>query len=123
MLCTGKTLTTLEFNKIVDMLAECAQTGGAKAKARALMPISDYDEVEKRQTRTDDAKKLINAKGYPSFFAEESVVAAAERAYKGAVLSQRELLDVAALLRSARMILDYINTDKPFETSLDELFT
>jgi len=119
---TAKTLSTLEFDKIIDMLVECAATSGAKMRARALTPSDDYDTVILRQTRADDAKRLINAKGYPSFSAEENVVAAAERAYKGAVLSPRELLDIAALLRSARMVLDYINTDKPFDTSLDEIF-
>ena len=122
MLFTSKTLNTLEYNKIVEMLAECASTAGAKARAYALAPVADYDAVIKRQTKTDDAKRLINAKGYPSFSAEESVVPAADRAYKGAVLSPRELLDVAALLRSSRMMLDYINTDKPFTTTLDEIF-
>ena len=117
-----KTLKTLEFDKIIEMLVVCASTEGAKARARALMPSSDYDEVILRQSRTEDAKKLINFKGYPPFSAEESVSAAAERAYKGATLSPRELLDIAAILRSARATLDYIKTDKPFETGLDEIF-
>ncbi len=123
MLFTSKNLTTLEFDKIIEMLADCAATAGAKARARALTPSDDYDVVLKRQIRTDDAKRLINAKGYPAFSAPESVEGSAERAYKGAVLSPRELLDIASLLRSARVMLDYINTDKPFETSLDEVFS
>ena len=117
-----KTLSTLEYDKITAMLADCAATEGAKMRALSLTPVSDYDAVCQRQMRTDDAKRLINAKGYPSFNAPESVVAAGERAYKGAVLSTRELLDISALLYSSRMMLDYISTDKPFETSLDEIF-
>lgn len=123
MLFCAKTLATLEFDKIIDMLCECAATDGAKARARALTPTDDYDLIVKRQGRVDDAKRLINAKGYPSFSANERVVSAADRAYKGAVLSPTELLEIAALLRSARMMLDYINTDKPFETELDSVFT
>ncbi len=122
MLFTQKTLTTLEYDKIIDSLSELCSTEGARAMAKALAPTCDYDTVVSRQTKTFDAKRLINAKGYPHFYAEESVPAAAERAYKGAVLSQRELLNVASLLRSARMCLDYISTDKLFETSLDEIF-
>ena len=122
MLFTQKTLTTLEFDKITEMLASCAATDGARARARTLMPTDDIDEVIKRQTRTDDAKRLINAKGYPHISAAESTVPSAERAYKGAVLSPRELLDIASLLYSARAMLDYISTDKPFVTSLDEIF-
>ncbi len=122
MTFTAKALSTLEFDKIIDMLADSASTEGAKARARALMPSDDFDTVVLRQRRTEDAKRLINAKGYPSFSAPESVVPSAERAYKGAVLSPRELLDIASLLRSSRALLDYINTDKPFETCLDEIF-
>ena len=122
MLFTAKTLSTLEYDKIIRMLIECASTEGAKARAASLSPSDDFETVSLRQKKTDDAKRLINAKGYPSFAAPESVVSSADRAYKGAILSPHELLDIAALLRSARMMLDYIKTDKPFETSLDEIF-
>lgn len=123
MLFSAKALATLEFDKIINMLVDSASTEGAKARARALSPTDDYDLIIKRQQRTDDAKRLINAKGYPSFSAGERVVSSADRAYKGATLSPSELLEIAALLRSARMMLDYINTDKPFETELDGVFS
>ncbi len=119
---TSKALSALEYDKIIDMLASMAATEGAASKARALSPTDDYDTVLLRQKRTDDAKRLINAKGYPSFSAPETTVSSAERAYKGAVLSPRELLDIASLLYSARNLQDYIKTDKLFDTSIDELF-
>lgn len=122
MTFTQKTLSTLEFDKILNMLSECAATDGAKARALSLSPTDDFDTVILRQNRTDDAKRLINAKGYPSFSAPESAVPAADRAYKGAILSPRELLDIASLLRSAKSLIDYISTDKPFDTCLDEHF-
>jgi len=122
MLFSQKTLETLEYNKIIEMLCEFASTDGAKARARTLLPTDDFDTVRDRQCKCDAAKRLINHKGYPSFVAAESVVASADRAYKGAVLSPAELLDVAALLRSARLVLDYINADKLFDTCLDEVF-
>ena len=123
MLFTAKTLSTLEYDKIVRMLVDCAATEGAKARAMSLIPADDYELVLSRQIKTDDAKRLINTKGYPSFTAHERVVSAAERAYKGAILSPQELLEIAALLRSARAVLDYSNTDRTFESSLDELFS
>ncbi len=117
-----KMLATLEFPKIVEMLAEHCATDGAKAKARTLLPSDDYDVVVMRQRRTEDARRLINQKGFPSFSADEATTASAERAYKGATLSPKELLSVASLFHSARMIADYAHTDKLFETSLDEIF-
>ena len=122
MNCTAKTVKALEFDKITSMLCEHAATEGAKSRIRALMPSSDYDTVLMRQRRTEDAKRLALSKGFPHFSAPEGVVPSAERAYKGAVLSPRELLDIASLLRCARLMLDYINNDKLFETSLDEIF-
>ena len=117
-----KMLATLEFPKIVGMLAEHCATDGAKAKALSLLPSDDYDVVLMRQRRTEDARRLINQKGFPSFSADESTTSSAERAYKGAILSPKELLSVASLFHSARMIQDYASTDKLFDTSLDEIF-
>lgn len=122
MLFTAKTLSTLEYNKIIGMLVECAATEGAAARAASLMPTDDFEIVIERQKRTDDAKRLINTKGYPAFTAAERVVAASERAYKGAILSPSELLEIAALYRSARSVLDYATADRTFETCLDAIF-
>ena len=105
---TPKTLSVLEYDKITEALASMAPTEGAAARARSLSPSDDYDTVLLRQRRTEDAKRLINAKGYPTFSAAEGTVGAAERAYKGAVLSPKELIDIASLLYSARNLLDYI---------------
>ena len=122
MAFTLKAQAALEFDKIKEMLSAAAPTEGAKARALSLSPSSDYDTVLERQERTAAAKRLISAKGYPAFSAPESTVSASERAYKGAVLSPRELLDIASLLRCARLMLDYIRTDKPFATALDAIF-
>ena len=123
MLFTAKTLSTLEYDKIIKMLISCAATDGAKARAASLSPTDDFELVSARQKKTDDAKRLINTKGYPSFSANERVVSAAERAYKGAILSPVELLEIASLYHSARSVSDYGSADRTFETSLDELFT
>ena len=123
MLFTSKTQSVLEFDKIREMLSSFCATEGSRSRALSLTPSDDYETVVARQARTYDARRLVNSKGYPPFSAPEGVVPSAERAYKGSVLSPRELLDIASLLRSARGVLDYINTDKLFETSLDTVFT
>ncbi len=117
-----KMLEVLEFHKILAMLREHCATDGARARATSLMPSDDYDIVRNRQMHTEDARRLINQKGYPSFSADEGTLSSAERAYKGAVLSPRELLSIASLFHSARAIADYAHTDKLFPTSLDEIF-
>ena len=101
MLFTQKTLSTLEYDKIIRMLVECASTDGAKARAASLSPTDDYDVILSRQRRTDDAKRLINTKGYPAFSAQERVVSAADRAYKGAILSPQELIEIGEIGRAS----------------------
>ena len=117
-----KTITSLEFDKIRAMLSDCAMTEGAKAAALELMPDDDEVHVLRRQRLTTDAKKLASYKGYPSFGMIKSVDPHCERAEKGAMLSARELLDIANVLRTARGILEYSRTDRTFETVLDEVF-
>ena len=119
-----KNLFTLEFDKIREILASCAATEGAKQVAMSLVPTvrCDREEVETRLTRTTDARRLIDFKGHPSFGMVKDVEGACERAEKGATLSTRELLDIGNVLRTSRSLLDYIRTNKTFDTSLDEIF-
>ena len=117
-----KTRTTLEYDKIIAMLAECCSTDGARAMALSLLPSDDPEIVRRRQARCTDARRLIGSKGYPPFDAPEDILSSTERADKGATLSTLELLHVSALLHSVRGILDYHNANRPFETVLDEYF-
>ena len=119
---SDKTLITLEFDKICRMLADCAPTEGAKSLALCLMPSSDITEVLRRLRRTTDARRLSDVKGMPPFGSVKDVSAACERACKGAMLSTRELLEIARVLRSSRVLVDYLQNNKPFDTSLDEIF-
>lgn len=119
----SKALSILEFDKILELLAECAATEGAKEAALALKPVSELDKVRARQQKTTDAKTLVGIKGLPSFGQVKDIRETVERAEKDAVLSLRELLDCAAVLRTARTLLDYVRGDRTPETSLDEIFS
>ena len=122
MLVTQKTLSALEFDKILRQLSSHAPTPGAVAKALSLLPSEHYDVVLLRQKQTEDARRLIAAKGYPPFVSDEGVADAVGRAEKGAILSPRELLSIGAVLRGARLFTDYFES-KEYETSLDPLFS
>ncbi len=117
-----KALTTLEYNKILDMLAEVSPTDGAREMALRLTPTDDLVRIKRLQSQTTDAKQLAGVKGQPSFSGVKDINPSLERATKGATLSMRELLDVAQILRTSRRLLDYINTDKRYETSIDVIF-
>ncbi len=117
-----KTIRTLEFDKICAMLEAVCETDGARQMARNLRPTEDTYTVLRRLRRTTDARRLADVKGAPSFGRVRDVSAACERAGKGAVLSPRELLDCAGVLRTARTLQDYHLGNHPFDTVLDEVF-
>ena len=119
---TEKTLITLEFDKIRGMLADACPTSGAAELSRMLAPVEHADLVRRRQTRTTDARRLSDAKGMPSFGSVPEVGDLCARALKGAILTPRELLDGAAVLRSSRQLLEYSRSNRPFPTVLDEVF-
>lgn len=122
MKINDKILTTLEFDRVREMLAECAVTEGARAEALSLTPSSDPDIILRRQRHTTDARRLFEAKGMPPFGDAHDMTDICERAEKGAALSGRELLRVASILRSSRLTLDYIRENKVFDTLIDEIF-
>ncbi len=117
-----KTIRTLEFDKICAMLESFCETEGAQSMARNLRPSEDTYTVLRRLRRTTDARRLADIKGAPSFGRIRDVASACERAGKGAVLSPRELLDCANVLRTARTLQDYHLGNHPFDTVLDEVF-
>lgn len=122
MQITDKVLKTLEFDKILQMLADCTSLDGAKKAALSLTPSDNPDNILRRLRRTTDARRLTDTKGTPPFGDVKDMSDICERADKGASLSPRELLDAANVLRSARLMLDYIKTNKTFDTTLDEIF-
>ena len=119
---TYRTAEILEFNKMIELLASLAFTEGARQKALALQPSDDYDTVVLRQRRTEDAKRLAFQKGYPAFSGVVDVCEAVERAEKGATLTMKELLQVAAIFFTTRGLKDYAEANRLFETVLDEIF-
>ena len=117
-----KTLKTLEFDKVRVMLSKTCPTAGSAQLALSLTPDDIAERVERRQKRTTDAKRLCDAKGMPSFGGVKDVGDICARAQKGAVLFPSELLDVCAVLRTSRSLLDYIRSNRLFTTVLDEVF-
>lgn len=54
-----KVLKTLEYNKIIDRLSDCACSELGKEKCRKLEPISDLNKIKNLQKETADALSLV----------------------------------------------------------------
>ncbi len=102
-----KSCITLELPRVLEMLSAMASSEAAKDNCLRLSPATERGEVERRLEETDAAKKLLAYKGSPSFTHLKDVRGAAARADMGGLLNTRELLDIAALLSTARSVRSY----------------
>lgn len=117
-----KSHRTLELDKVLELLAKEAVCPAAKEMALSLEPCETLYECEKLQQQCEDAMRLAGQFGSPSFSGVKDVSSALERADRGGYLNMRELLDVAALLKTARMTKNYLEKDSQMQTVLDEYF-
>src|SRR5689334_22293616 len=100
-----KSLTTLEYPKIIERLAAEAAFSASKELAQALLPSDDADEVRHRQAFTSEARRLIELRPYAGVRGAKDIRRHAAAAERGAILSPSDLLDVLATLRSS----DYVS--------------
>ena len=116
-------LTALEFDKILERLAQFTACPDARELALSLRPESDIDLAQVQMNQTRDAHMLLARFGGPSFGGLRNVNNAAARAGAGSTLSMRELLDVAEVLRTVRALAQWRSTNAGVETVLDPLFS
>ena len=119
---SNKTLSVLEYDKIIDILSDIAPTEGGAELARMLRPSDDIEHVLRRLDKTSDAKRLILAKGMPPFYGVKDISEQVDRAEKGAMLNCIELMNIARVLTCARALCEYNREDKLFDSSLDDNF-
>ncbi len=117
-----KSCATLELGRVLEMLSAHAVSNKAKKNALELVPDTDCDAVNYSQQQTSDAKKLIGLRGAPPFSGIRDVSDSLRRADAGGSLNLKELLDIASLLRTARMVRGYLSEEREISTCLDGLF-
>lgn len=106
-----KSLTKLELDRVLELLAGQAVSEAAKNACRALLPDHDADAVRHLQQETSAACKLISLKGSPGLREVKDVAASLDRANRGGSLSPAELLRIAASLRCARTVKAYADSE------------
>ena len=102
-----KSLTKLELDKVLALLADHAASQAAKERCLAIRPSTDADEIRHLLDETSAACACITVKGSPSFGGLYDVGASLDRADRGGCLSPEELLRIAAVLKSARQTKAY----------------
>lgn len=99
-----KVLKTIEYTKIIAMLIEEAESSLGKERAEALLPSSDFYEVERNLLETEEAESRIRVKGPISFRGIMDIRPYFPRLQLGASLSVFELYQVARMLESSKKV-------------------
>ena len=102
-----KSLHILELPAVLSKLADFAVTPTAKENAVKLMPLQNPREIRRLLDEVSEACRLIIKKGNPSFYGVKDIRGAVARSERGGILTARELLDIATLLRVSRGLRDY----------------
>ena len=119
----NKYLKTLELDKILEMLAELTSNEETRRMALAIRPDTDLAAVRKECLRTSQAFALSVQYGTPPFSNFKDICSSAARAKSGAVISLRDLMDIAAMLRQIKGLADWYSRCENVETDLDYLFS
>ncbi|MBR2176784.1 MAG: endonuclease MutS2 [Clostridia bacterium] len=118
----NKHLKAIEFDKILEKLAEHTSFDDARQLALSLEPSSGLFEVNILLAETSDAHSLSGRFGSPAFGSIHNMNSSLRRAEAGAVLTPLELLRIASLLRTIRTVSEWRNRSDSVETSLDIRF-
>lgn len=114
---------TLEFHKILDMLAGLSSNEITREKILAITPTADLAEARAELEKTNDALRLSIQFGAPPFHAFQDMRMGLRRAKSGARLSLKDLLEIATVLRQVQSLSDWYDRCAGVESTLDDWFT
>lgn len=119
-----KALKVLEYDKIIQLLAEQATSDAGKKRCLELVPMTDKQLITDAQAQTADALSRIYRKGSISFGGLKDPGFQMKRLEIGGCLNAAELLSICTLLEITRRAKAYSreNRDDLPADSLDVLF-
>ena len=103
----NKSLSTLEYNKIISRLVSFACSDGAKQILHKLEPMTDIDKINTALDYTNDALTRVYQKGSVDFSRIKDIRGSIARLKVGSSLNALELLNISMLLECATHIKGY----------------
>lgn len=103
----NKSLSTLEYNKIISRLVSFACSDGAKQILHKLEPMTDIDKINTALDYTNDALTRVYQKGSVDFSRIKDIRGSIARLKVGSSLNALELLNISMLLECAARIKGY----------------
>lgn len=119
-----KVLSTLEYNSIIRMLADKADSVPGKEMCRNLKPMTRLSDIEAAQINTRDALNRLFKKGSTSFGSNKDLGFSIKSLEIGSTLTAAELLNCARFLSNVARVKAWGMREKEDEEadSLDDYF-
>ena len=109
----AKVLQTLEYNKIIERLADKATSAPGRELCISLVPDTDKSIIIHNQQETADALSRLLRKSGISFGNNKSLGASLKTLDIGASLSAGDLLKIAGLLENVNRVKTYGRKERP----------
>ncbi|MEE1030510.1 MAG: endonuclease MutS2 [Ruminococcus sp.] len=119
-----KALSTLEYDKIIEMLTSYASSSLGKQRCENLLPSKSIGEIEHQQQQTADALTRLFQKGNISFGSVKDLRASLKRLEIGSSLNIIELLQICSLQENTSRVKSYGRKERESisDDSLTSLF-
>lgn len=103
-----KSLKTLEFDKIKNLLIEEVESSLGRELAKKVSPSRDIDTIKRWIKETDEGYSLILKWGNPPLYGVKSIDKEIKRGAIGGIIQPEGLLKIAETLRCSRDLKKYL---------------
>lgn len=117
----SRTLRLLEYNRILEMLAELTGSSLTRELVHQLEPMTHLHAISDAQTETTEAVSVILYKGNIPVGEIPDIRPFLKMARKGRVLTMKELLQIRSALQIAREVKAFLTVDVPEIPTLTDI--
>lgn len=103
-----KTINTLEYNNILEMLCENALSDRAKQKLSELQPFINEREAKSKMRETTESREILDTLGNPPLAPMKEIDKIMTLTEKGSMLLPEQLTSIAQFISSCKRLKSYL---------------
>ena len=118
MILTEQTYRALEYNKVLELLANFAKTKGSKELCLSLTPENNREVIERNLNFTDEARRILD---FAMDIPIEYVIDLKGININAEYFSEDELIDFCKTLRTSRLVKSFLRENSEPDSLLNSL--
>lgn len=119
----SKSLTTLEYSKVINDLSQFAVSTLAQGKILKFKPQTKPSRIQELQDETEDGRKIIRLKASFPLGRFEDITPHLKRLQIHAALNGKEIAEIGRVLKNVREIQSFMEELKEEEVRLKRLYS